>query len=117
MDAVGRTSLADRDFRVVADLSSATLDAAVNVCDLVSTACFDVVIDLTWTATGASSRSNGHLHSQELGLVINSFGNGASRLAQASGSVSNGVTNFTPNPGLAHIQSHVSGMMTVSLPG
>ena len=114
MDAFGSASLADPDFQVSRDLTSATLNTTLLVVDSVSGSTFSVDVDLTWTGTSALSRSNSHFHFQSPGFIVNGHFNGASRFAEASGSVTIGATNFTPGPSdFAQISSAKSGEVTV----
>ncbi len=108
--ASGFASLADPDFQVLGKLNSATLNATVNVFDFVSSSSFNVDVDLTWTGTGPLSRQNSHFHFQSLGCNASGHSNSTSRSAEASGSVSDGATNFTPVPSLgASLSSAKSG--------
>jgi len=98
LDASGfNLSLGDKDFQAPGNLTSARLTATINVYDFVSDSNFDVFVDLAWTATSPLSRfhENDHFvvspHCKSFGHVIDTF-----RFAQASGIVSDGATNFTP---------------------
>jgi hypothetical protein len=61
-------------------------------------ACLDVSVDLKWIGTGELSRRNSHTHYHSPEFKDNWHCNGAWRAATATGSVSDGVTNFTPAP-------------------
>jgi len=112
--ADGFASLADPDFQVARKLTSATLNATVNVFDFVSGTSFDVFVDVTWTGTGPLGRQNGNFHFHSPGCNFNSHFNSTFRSAEASGSVSDGATNFTPDPSLgASIFSARSGDVVV----
>jgi len=112
--ADGFASLAGPDFQVNRTLNSATLNATVNVFDFVSGASFDVDVNLTWTGAGPLARQNGHFHFQSPGCISNGSFSGTFRSATASGSVSDGATNFTPAPSVfASIGSARSGSVTV----
>jgi hypothetical protein len=97
LGASGYATLADPDFQVQ-KLDSATLNATVNVFDFVSNTSFNVSISLAWTATGPTSRQNSHFHFQSPGCTVNGQSNGTFRTASASGSVSDGATNFISAP-------------------
>lgn len=100
--ADGFASLAEPDFRVFGKLSSATLAATVNVYDYMSNTSFDVYVDLTWTGTGDINRQSSHTHFDSPGCKFNSRFIGSFRPAVATGSVSDGFTNFTPDPSLGY---------------
>lgn len=90
-------STADADFQADGALNHATLQTTIQVCDS-SSSCFDVFVDLAWTATDRPFRSivTAHLQSPTGGLFDHFMG--MFRDAQAAGTVSDGVTNFTPTP-------------------
>jgi hypothetical protein len=94
--AEGLTPLGDQDFQVTSKVDSATLNATVNVLDFVSGTSFDVYVDMTWTSTGPLGRLNSHSHQSFSGCKTNVHSNSVFRPVQASGIVSDGVTNFTP---------------------
>ncbi len=105
--AEGFADLSPSDFEVANKLSSATLDATVNVFDFVSGSSFDVDVNLTWTATGGLSRQNVNNHFTSPGCKVHSRFRGTSREATVSGSISDGSTNFTPEEGLFGLISAV----------
>ena len=114
MSAFGGTSLGNGAFQINRDLNSAALNATIPVFDLVSGTGFDVSVNLVWTGIGALSRGTFHSHNKSPGCVINERFTGSSRFAQATGSVSAGVTNFTPNPsGDGHLSSTKSGTLFI----
>ena len=98
--AEGFAQLGDPDFQITRKLTSATLSATVNVFDFVSGTSFDVDVNLAWTGAGPLSRQNGNSHFHSPGCSVNSHFNSTFRPAGASGSVSDGATNFTPDPSL-----------------
>lgn len=100
--AEGSTSLAASEFQVFGQLSSATFNATVNVFDYVSSTSFDVYIDLNWTGTGSVIRQSSHSHYNAPGCKFNTRFTGSYRPAVATGSVTDGVTNFTPEPSLGY---------------
>ncbi|HWQ13754.1 MAG TPA: hypothetical protein VNL77_13205 [Roseiflexaceae bacterium] len=117
LDASGFSSLAPADFQVSARLNTATLNTTIEVFPFgpYPSPSFPVTINLTWTGTGALSRENSHFHFQSEGFMVNTHFNGSFRSAEASGSVSDGVTNFTPEPSsFAQIQSLKSGTVMIS---
>jgi hypothetical protein len=60
--------------------------------------CFDVDIDMTWVGSGPLSRQNSHSHYHSPEFKENWHCNGTWRAATATGIVSDGGTNFTPDP-------------------
>ncbi len=114
MDVLGFASLAGPDFRVSRGLTSATLLTTIPAFDFVSGLPVDVDVALTWDGTGDLTRSNSHFHSQSPGFIVNGHFNGVSRFAEASGSVTIGGTNFTPQPsGFAMMMSTKSGTVII----
>jgi hypothetical protein len=98
LSAFGFAPLADTDFQASGNLDSATLNATVNVYDSVSGSSFDVFVDLTWTGISSLHRSIFN-DKREFGNCYEIRHINASwRFALASGTVSDGTTNFTPEP-------------------
>jgi len=95
-------------------LTSATLNATINVFDYVSNTWFAVAVDMDWTGTGDLNRGNSHSHYQSPDCTFNYQSNGTWRSAEASGSVSMDTTNFTPNPSqYADLSSSKSGQVSI----
>ena len=94
--AHGFAWLDESAFQISREMDSAALNVTMNVLDSVSGSSFDVDVDLTWTATGPLVRRNDSFHSHAPGCNQNSHQNVTGRSAEASGSVSNDGTNFTP---------------------
>ena len=94
--ASGATSNAE--FQVSNTLASASLQATIPVSDESGNPLFDVSVNTTWTATGPIMRQNQSVHFHTKGLIDNLHLNAALRDATASGTVSIGTTNFTPEP-------------------
>jgi len=88
----------DQDFRMSEGLTSASLNGTVEVCNQFDPfECFDVTIDLDWAGTGEASRGINNTHIIGPFQIFTKF-RGLIRDAQAIGSVSDGITNFTPTP-------------------
>ena len=103
------------DFQVSNKLASASLSATISVFDDVSSTTFNVSVNTTWTATGPLSHEIQSFHFQTKGFIDNFHLNAAFRDAGASGTVSDGTTNFTPSPSLfAQIASVKSGEVTIT---
>ena len=100
----GYAELTQDQFQILGTLDSASLSAVVNVCEFEGKEpppqpnCFDVTVDLTWTGAGALGTSSGKSNSRFDGCRVHSTFSNSFRSAVAEGSISDGVTNFTPNP-------------------
>ena len=106
--------LTKADFQVSKTLDSATLNVIANVFDERSGKTFDVNVNLSWTGAGLITRQESNTHFHSPGCFINSRSNGTFRSAEVSGSISDGVTNFTPAPSLdANIASVKSGNVVI----
>lgn len=106
--------LADQEFQVIGkNLDSAELNATLPCFDFVSMSSFNVDVDINWTAIGEPIRESGNSHFRTPGFIVNSRFTGTSRSAEAMGSVSDGATNFTPDPFFGSIFSAKSGTVTI----
>ena len=85
-------------FQIDRKLLSASLNTTISVTDFVSNKTFDVSVNLTWTSTSAIRHeiSTSHFHTK--GFTESAHFNAEFRDANASGTVSDGTTNFTPSP-------------------
>lgn len=102
------------DLQVDRHLNWATLSAVVPAFESVSQTFTDMYIDLAWTAVGPRTHQNHHEHFKSPGCHVMFRSSGVFRSAEASGSVSDGVTNYTPETALvANIFSTKSGNVTV----
>lgn len=91
--------LPDPDFQVIGrNLESATLNTTLGCFDFVDGGSFNVSVALGWTGIGNPVRQSSSFHFRTPGFIVNSRSTGTFRSAEASGSVSDGITNFTPNP-------------------
>jgi hypothetical protein len=105
--------LAGPNFQVSSKLDSAALNATATLFDEVSGTNFDVEVSLNWSGSGARSRTSNNSRFHSAGCNINTRSNGTSRYAQATGSVTDGVTNFTPQASYdGYIASVKSGYVT-----
>ncbi len=91
-------------FLIDKTLLSASLTATILVTDTVSGNTYPVSVDMTWTSTSAIGHQNGTFHYHTKGFTINSHSNADFRDAIASGTVSDGTTNFTPPGTLSFAQ-------------
>lgn len=105
----GYAELTPNQFQILGNLDSATLSAVVNVCEFTfkdgkgrqpppQPSCFDVTVDLSWAGTGVVQTFSGKSNSRFDGCKVHSTFTDSFRSASAAGTVSDGTTNFTPNP-------------------
>jgi hypothetical protein len=97
MSAFGSGSPAAGDFQVSRQLSSATLNTSLQVFDFISGNTLNVTLAVNWTSTGDPVAVKERFHFRAPGHIESFRFNGTFRPAEASGSVSDGVTNLTPN--------------------
>jgi hypothetical protein len=110
LSAYGGAALAGPDFQVARKLNSATLDTTINVYDYVNDNPFDVAVDLDWAGSGDLNRGRSQWQSHSGNCKFHSRWQGSWRFATASGSVSDGSTNYaSQSSGYAEIQSVRSG--------
>jgi hypothetical protein len=87
-------------FQLARDMSSATLSATVPVAEFVSGTTFNVSVSLNWTGTGDAAHQASNSHERAPGYTAQTHFNGTFRAGQASGSVSDGVTNYAVGPSI-----------------
>ena len=85
-------------FEVTPQLDAAHLQGTAYVFDEVSGMSYTMDIDLTWTGAGALTRTHNNDRFHSPGCVLTSHLNEGSRPAQVTGSISDGTTNFAPEP-------------------
>ena len=90
--------LTDADFRISGRLKSATLNTTITVLDYLSNTSFDIFVDLAWTAIGPLSNQSSNFHFKTPGCISHFLFKDTIRLAEASGTISDGTTNFAPDP-------------------
>ena len=90
--------ISESAFQVSEKQETATLTATVTGYDWVSQSSVELSVDLTWTAEGPVTRMKTSNHYKFPGCHINEKFTQLTRTAVASGSVSDGQTNFTPEP-------------------
>ena len=94
---VGVVFLSPEEFQMSPGLNKARLQTSVRLCDSISGSCFRVSIDLTYRGGGPQFECS----SSVVEDTRTSFCN-----ADVEGVVSDGTTNFTPEPGVAFFQEH-----------
>jgi hypothetical protein len=114
LSAVATSSVID--FHLAADLSSATLTASqVATVNEVTGTPFNIDVTMTWAGTGSTTRQATHEHFSAPGLLVNGIVVGFTRAAVATGTITDGTTNFTPTPSSSAMVSKVtSGEITVT---
>jgi hypothetical protein len=114
LSAFGSATLAPTEFVIDRQLVSASLDTTVTVMDFVSGASFPVDVAVNWTGTGATFRVKQHFQIITPGFKLNSRFDGTFREAAASGTISDGTSNFTPEPAaFADMSSVKSGEVSI----
>lgn len=103
LDASGYKALSKSEVKIE-NMNSAKLRTTVHVTDDYRNIASDVSIDLTWIGTGNTLAYHDHHHDHPWPHCnINGNGRKRYREAQASGTISDGTTNFTPEPSqIAH---------------
>lgn len=110
--AVGTAELAAEAFQID-QLDSATLNTSITVQDFVSGSSFAVGVSLSWQATADPARVRDHFLIQEPGLTVNSRTDGTGRAGTVAGTVTDGTTNFTPEPGVGLLGVAKAGEVVV----
>lgn len=98
ISAFGSNPLVADEFQIDKNLNSATLNTAIVVCCDSSGTSFLVPVGVNWTGTGDPFRQKNHFQIKTPGFKLNFRFDGTFRNAEASGSVSVGGTNLTPDP-------------------
>ena len=100
LDASGTVHLAKNSLVVDRQVRSAHLNTTVQVYDSVTGREIPLRLNLTWTGTSGLKQSRRDFFYQVPGVLVktNKNVNASSRIAQASGSLSDGLTNYTPDP-------------------
>lgn len=96
--ADGYATLSEDALLIDRQLDSATLTATIDAYDYVSGATLPLTIDLAWTGSGDTYRIKDHFQIKAPGFKLNARFDGTFREGQASGTVSDGTTNYTPEP-------------------
>ncbi len=91
-------STLNANFQIDKKFLSASLDTTISVTDFLSGSTFDVSVNLTWMSTSAIAHESQTFHFHSKAFTENAHINADFRDAVASGTVSDGTTNFTPSP-------------------
>lgn len=98
LDAVGQAgALPAGDLQVARQLDSASLHTTIAVTDIDTGDAFDVDVDVDWLGTSDITRDDVNSNDKFGGCHVLNRWKGSGRDAVASGSVSDGVTSFTPS--------------------
>ena len=110
--AEGIADLADPDLQIDAKLNSASLHTTLTMLDSLTGQPFDLYVDLTWTATVPATREHPNIHYGDKDCKVLNHGTAILQAADATGTVSDGFTNFTPDPsvGALLVSSNSSDM-------
>lgn len=114
IEAEGFAELTPEEFQ--ADrLHAATLGTTIELFDFLSATSFPVEVNIAWTGTGASVTERNHSHFSAPGFKVNARFSGTVREATATGPVTDGTTNFTPEPAVsAHLSSVKLGEVEIT---
>src|SRR5262249_48606864 len=97
--------------------TSGVVTGTANMFDIVSNTTFPLTINVTWQAIGPAAHQIDSTHTQTPHFISSSHFNGTTHVALASGTLSDGVTNFAPGASLSAGLSNVrSGMVLVGEP-
>lgn len=96
--AEGVADLADPDLQISSKLDWATLTTTLPMQDALTGNTFEVVIDLAWRGIAPVTREHSNFRFGDKLCKIHNRFKGTFRASEASGSVSDGTTNLTPEP-------------------
>ncbi|MCM8748573.1 hypothetical protein NET02_05395 [Thermomicrobiaceae bacterium CFH 74404] len=113
--AEGFPILTEREFQIDHRLTTATLETTIEVFDYVSGTSFPVDVSVSWEGSGDRVRISDHFQVKAPGFKLNARFDGTFRTAQASGPISDGTTDFTPDPAVfANMSSVKQGELVVT---
>jgi hypothetical protein len=112
----GNGSTVDASFQVAVDLSSATATATVPFFDTLSGNLFNVDVNAVWTGIGPVQHIDRTYHDNSPGFVADGHFSGFTNTANATATITDGTTNFTPEPALsAEIDKNTIGNIQVQI--
>jgi hypothetical protein len=98
LQAIGQIdTLTADELEVSKQLDSGSLHTTIALTNIDTGDSFDVAVDVDWVGTSAITRDDVNSNDKAGGCHVLNRWKGSGREADASGSVSDGVTNFTPN--------------------
>lgn len=113
--AEGEATLAAGAFQIDEGLTTATLNATIEVTDFLTDTSFPVDVSVSWTGSGPTFRQKDHFQLKTPGFKVNAHFDGTFRDAMAAGTVSDGTTDFTPDPAVfADMASIKQGEVDIS---
>jgi hypothetical protein len=113
--AEGFAVLAPGQFQIDSKITAASLTATIEVLDDVSGASFPLDVSVRWTGVGETFSSKERFHQTFPGVKVLKRFDGTARRASAAGTVSDGTTNFTPEPAsFAQLASVRQGELDIS---
>jgi len=99
--AEGVKDLAEPDLQISSKLQGATLNTTITMFDMLTGNTFDLSVDLSFLGVGPSSQQHSNIRfGDKVCRVISRF-KGTFLVAEVAGTVSDGVTNFTPQSSFA----------------
>jgi hypothetical protein len=103
--------------QINAGLTSARMTGTFpDLIDFNTGATYTVSVDVAWTASGTASRTESEFTTQSPGLVVHSQTQSVEQPAIASGTVSDGTTNYTPQPAsFAAMDSSKNGSLNITI--
>jgi hypothetical protein len=110
----GDAPLAPEDFQTSGNAQSATFHKTLVMSSFLTGNSTPVTFDITWNGDGAPTTSHTHQVYSSPGLRFSASLHGTSRPATATGSISDGTTQFAPVPSLsASLTSTTTGSVTL----
>ncbi len=110
----GVADLGEPDLQISPKLEWATLHTTVTVRDALTNESFDVSVNLTWADIAPVTREHILFHFGDNTCQTHSRHIATFRAAEATGSISDGTTNFAPEPSLgANLISSNSAEMSI----
>jgi hypothetical protein len=94
--AYGRTQLTPDQFLIDEEFTTASLAARIDVFDAVSGADIPLDVNITWTGHGDTYNQDEKSHEETPGLKVHFYLDGIYRNGIASGTISDGTTNYSP---------------------
>jgi hypothetical protein len=94
--AYGRTQLTPDQFLIDEEFTTASLAARIDVFDAVSGADIPLDVNITWTGHGDTYNQDEKSHEETPGLKVHFYLDGIFRNGIASGTISDGTTNYSP---------------------
>ena len=112
--AYGYVDLTSANFSIDNKLNNAHLQSNVAMYDWNTGNSFDLAVDLTWTGIGDLTRNKSSYQYESGGCKVKSRFSGSYRMADVSGIISDGTTNYAANPAYyADLQSVKGGNMGI----